>query len=282
MSRRWRIITLSLLLIVLITQIMSAVPNERKEHRWYTDNVLVSLFRPAGLLLSLWSDNITQRINKYFFLADVEEKNQSYASEIQRLKIQVTALKTVVALAEERGLLVEKFAFDPDAVLPARIISIDLFDAAKTMLIAVGFNQGVKINSVVLVGDGLVGRVLQVYDDTSKVLLLIDRGFAVDVVNRRSGARMLVSGVAKTQLGTERQPYLTQAEYLENAREMIKGDILETSGLSDIYPKGLPVGVVDQVSASGVNLFEKAQVLPSVDFTKLTRVFVLLHPRPGA
>lgn len=133
-----------------------------------------------------------------------------------------------------------------------------------------------QVNNIVVVGDGLVGRVLQTFARSSKILLLIDQGFSVDAVNERSSIRILVSGMNDETLATIRQPFLTQVEYLENAAEMREHDVLVTSGLGGIFPPGIPIGTVDHVSYSDKNLFDKAWVLPAVDFTKLTHVYVLL------
>ena len=247
----------------------------RDERKWHSDSVIVSLFRPIGVFIDGASNYVTQRIDKYFLLMDVEEKNSMLAEELEKLKLENMFLKDKIGEFQEYKNIINEFSFDPLKLVSARLLSFDLFHASKTALIDKGRNQGVQADDIVLVGEGLVGRVLNTFSDSSKVLLLIDPNFSVDVVNRRSGIRILVSGLSDTRLTSSRQPFLTQVEYLENAAEMQEGDPLATSGLSYVFPGGIPVGRVSRVSYSERNLFDKAWVVPSVDFTKLTRVFVL-------
>lgn len=249
--------------------------NTRDERKWHTDSVVASLFRPVGAFIDGASSYVTGRVDKYFFLMDVEEKNATLGHELEKLKLENVFLKEKIRDFQEFKSMATGLALDPERLIPARFLSFDPFHASKTAIIDKGRNQGVSADDVVLVGEGLVGRVLNTFMDSSKVLLLIDPNFSVDAVNRRSGIRILVSGLSDTRLSSGRQPFLTQVEYLENAAEMQEGDPLATSGLGYVFPSGIPIGAVGRVSYSERNLFDKAWVVPAVDFTKLTRVFVL-------
>lgn len=247
----------------------------RDERKWHSDSVIVSFFHPIGAFIDGASSYVTNRVDKYFLLIDVEEKNAVLAEELEKLKLENVFLKDKIGEFQEYKNVMGEFQIDPLRLVSARFLSFDLFHASKTAVIDKGRNQGVSADDVVLVGEGLVGRVLNAFSDSSKVLLLIDPNFSVDAVNRRSGIRILVSGLSDTRLTSGRQPFLTQVEYLENAAEMQEGDPLTTSGLGYVFPSGIPVGTVSRVSYSERNLFDKAWVVPAVDFTKLTRVFVL-------
>lgn len=247
----------------------------RDERKWHSDSVIVSFFHPIGAFIDGASSYVTNRVDKYFLLIDVEEKNAVLAEELEKLKLENVFLKDKIGEFQEYKNVMSEFQTDPLRLVSARFLSFDLFHASKTAVIDKGRNQGVNADDVVLVGEGLVGRVLNAFSDSSKVLLLIDPNFSVDAVNRRSGIRILVSGLSDTRLTSGRQPFLTQVEYLENAAEMQEGDPLTTSGLGYVFPSGIPVGTVSRVSYSERNLFDKAWVVPAVDFTKLMRVFVL-------
>lgn len=279
--RRWRLILLFLVAAVFFLRIAwnvsLPVPGS-----WPTDGIVASAFRPIGRFVGGVSEAVSGRVRRYFILSGVERENQDMRNELELLKITNAALAAQVsALSEYRDALALYF-FRTDDLLPARILSHDLFSASKTALIDKGRDQGVSVDDVVVAGDGLVGRVVESFSGVSKVLLLIDPHFAVDAVNARSGLRVLVSGVSGKDAAAEREPFLTQVEYLENAAEMREGDPIATSGLGGVFPAGIPVGRVDRVNYSTKNLFDKARILPSVDFAKLRRVFVEIGPHEGA
>lgn len=281
MFRRWRLILLLFAAVVFFLQIVWKIPLPFSG-AWPSDGVVASLFRPFGEALNGISETVTGLFRRHFFLSGVEKENQDLRGELEGLKIENAALRErVSSLSEYRDALASYF-LDADALLPARLLSHDLFSASKTALIDKGRNHGVAVDDVVVAGDGLVGRVVATFRDASKVLLLIDSHFAVDAVNARSGLRVLVSGTSGEAASGEREPFLTQVEYLEKTDEMRDGDPLATSGLSGVFPGGIPVGSVDRVSYSAQNLFDKARVLPAVDFAKLRRVYVRVTKQGGA
>lgn len=279
--RRWRLILLFLVAAVFFLRIAWNV-SWPFSGPWPSDGIVASAFRPVGRFVGGVSEAVSGRIRRYFFLSGVEKENQDMRSELERLKITNVALEERVSELSEYRDALASYSLRTDDLLPARILSHDLFSASKTALIDKGRDQGVGVDDIVVSGEGLVGRVVTAYADTSKVLLLIDPHFAVDAVNVRSGLRVLVSGLSGTGAAAEREPFLTQVEYLENAAEMHEGDPIVTSGFGGVFPGGIPVGQVDRVNYSTKNLFDKARVLPSVDFAKLRRIYVELGPREGA
>ena len=137
----------------------------------------------------------------------------------------------------------------------------------RYITINVGAMQGVKVGMPVISnGPGLVGRIAQVYPRTSQVQLLTDTESAVAALLQTSRVTGLVVGQPD---GTLRMEYIPQEEAIN------VGDIVLTSGLGGVMPKGLVIGQVTEVQQVGYALFQSAVVRPAVDFSRLELVLVI-------
>jgi rod shape-determining protein MreC len=102
-------------------------------------------------------------------------------------------------------------------------------------------------------------------------MLLIDRQSAVDAVVQRSRSRGIVRGSRGDNL---------EFEFVVREGDVQPGDVLVTSGLGGVYPKGLRIGEVTGVSAADSKMLRMAALRPAVDFGRLEQVFVMLRRGP--
>jgi rod shape-determining protein MreC len=139
----------------------------------------------------------------------------------------------------------------------------------RNITINVGTRQGVAVGMpVVSRGAALVGRVVEAGPRSAKVQLIIDANSAVAALLQNSRATGLVVGQPDGSLNME---YVTQGE-----DEIVAvGDIVLTSGLGGVMPKGLVIGQVADVQRADYQLFEPVIVRPAVDFSRLEVVLVL-------
>jgi rod shape-determining protein MreC len=117
----------------------------------------------------------------------------------------------------------------------ARVIAASPSALARTLLIDAGRNQGVRDGFPVASGEGLLGRVVQAGDDSATVRLLSDRLSRVPVFIGKQQARGLLTG---TGTGPPR------LEFVAGDVPVAAGDVVTTSGLGGVFPRGLAVGVV--------------------------------------
>jgi rod shape-determining protein MreC len=137
----------------------------------------------------------------------------------------------------------------------------------RYVTINVGAQQGVKPEMpVVSGGPGLVGRVAEIGPRTAKVQLLTDPDSAVAAVLQTSRITGLVVGQPD---GTLRMEYIPQETKID------VGDIVLTSGLGGILPKGLVIGQVTEVVQRDYALFQAAVVRPAIDLSRLELVLVI-------
>lgn len=150
--------------------------------------------------------------------------------------------------------------------IAARVIARNPARNANTILIDAGTNAGIQARLPVVTADGLVGRIVEVHGYTAIVQLLIDHNCRVSAVVQRHSR---VNGIVSFEDGTF---------YLKNVslRGDIKvGDLIVSSGLGELFPKGLYVGQVVKVGDEVQGLFREVILAPGVNFHNLEEVFVL-------
>ena len=153
-------------------------------------------------------------------------------------------------------------------LLPAEVIGWDADRSVNSVLISVGQRRGVQKDMPVITPDGLVGKVFRVMPYVSVVQLLFDPNCRVSAIDQRSRA----SGI----LGWERgdRCFLNNVPVRSDVRE---DDVIVTSGMGGVFPKGLILGCVSEVRGQEWQLFKEIVVIPAVDFTHLEEVFVLIN-----
>jgi len=199
--------------------------------------------------------------------------------EIDSLNAQVQRLETELAFAEatkdENERLQALLGFTEEypqyEYVPAKIIASDPNSWFMEFTINRGANQGIVLNSAVVNEDGLVGRIIEVYPNSSKVLSIVDPQSAVPVVAQRSRDNGIAGG------GID--PYTNEPEirmsYLQNDADLVPGDTVVSSSLMGIFPMGIVVGEVKEVVREDSS--EKyAIVTPSVDFAHLENLLVII------
>jgi len=118
---------------------------------------------------------------------------------------------------------------------------------------------------------GVVGRVILPSARASKVQLLIDRNAAAGAIIERSRAQGVVVGAGGETL---------RMDYVPGTADVKAGDLVVTSGIDGIYPKGFVIGTVETVER-GPGSYHEIRVSPAVDFSRLEEVLVVLTPPPG-
>ena len=161
--------------------------------------------------------------------------------------------------------------FDPVA---AEVIGRPAGAFTQAIVVAAGSSNGVRVNDPVVTADGLVGLVTRVTPDTARVELLTDEEAAVSAVDLRTSA----PGIVRHARGTRETLVLDRVRKQDRVKV---GDEVVTagwraSGLSSLYPKGIPIGKVTSVGQTDTDLFQQVQVDPFVDFGALDAVLVLV------
>jgi rod shape-determining protein MreC len=206
-------------------------------------------------------------------LVDLRRENLELSREVARLRGENRQLRRA---AEERARLQALLRFQretPAETIAARVIGRETTPFFRVTKIQI--NRGEKLvrpGMPVLTATGLVGRIHRVFGRYADVLLAVDAQSAIDVIVDRTRARGVVRG-----LGSPRH-YGCKFEYLARTDEVAVGDLVVTSGIGGKLPKDLVVGKVSSVVKKDFGVFQKAEVEPAVDFSKLEEVLVMVAP----
>jgi rod shape-determining protein MreC len=180
------------------------------------------------------------------------------------------------ALEEEnnrlRSMLSLKQKLFPEAIA-AEVVGRDIRDWFHSVTINKGSDDGVELSAAVVAdGNGgrptLVGRIIEVRNDTSKVMLLTDAVSAISVTLARGGDIGLLEGRNK--------PWVL-LNYLPQKADVVAGDQVVTVGLGGIFPPGIPVGKILSVEATPGGFFKEAKVQPDADLGSVRDVLILLR-----
>jgi rod shape-determining protein MreC len=169
-----------------------------------------------------------------------------------------------------RSLLAFKQHMD-DPLLAAEVIGRDPSPWFKTIIVNKGQAEGVRKGCPVLVPEGIVGLVVEVTDSYSKILLIIDQNSAVDGLVQRNRSRGIIEGDPTG---------LCHFKYVLRNNDIGLGDIVISSGLDGVFPKGIRIGSVSQIVKLNAGIFQEIVVTPFVDFEKLEEVLIVITP-PG-
>jgi rod shape-determining protein MreC len=147
----------------------------------------------------------------------------------------------------------------------AEIIAAGATPDFRTVTIDKGTRDGIQSDMAVLAPGGVVGRIVVPSLRAAKVQLLIDRNAAAGAVIERSRAQGVVVGGGDERL---------RMEYVSELADVVVGDMVMTSGIDGIFPKGFVIGIVDEVEKSG-NAYKRIVVKPALDFRSLEAVLVV-------
>jgi rod shape-determining protein MreC len=208
---------------------------------------------------SLWSN--------YLDLRHVRRQNQELTDQVRRLQLeQATLLEDARQGQRLQTLLAFKEHYIYSTV-PAEVIGTSGTDQSRILYIDKGAKDGLKPDMAVITPDGIVGKLKDVFANTSQVLVISDQTSGAGVVLESTRLRGVLRGNA---LG---QPQIINMLPDERVKP---GERVVTSGGDQIYPRGLPVGVVDQVVPDTSNPpFMDILIKPAANLGHLEELLVI-------
>lgn len=202
--------------------------------------------------------------NGYLFLVRTERENRKLKEELNQLRVEHAVLNELL-LENER--LRDSLAFkrlNPPASVMAQVIGKEMSPISSTLTINKGSNDGIQKDLAVITPLGVVGRVHAVLPGTAKIVLLTDPANTLAVRVQRNREEGLLEGKLIN----------CALKYVSYYADIQKGDLLVTSGLDGIYPKGLPVAIVVSVTKREASAFQSVVAEPVVRFSRLEEVLV--------
>jgi rod shape-determining protein MreC len=204
---------------------------------------------------------------KYFILINTHNENMRMRRDLDSLKMENILYREVLATNLRLQQLLQFKNTTDQPVIAAQVIGMDPTGWFQSVIIDKGENAGIKLNMPVVNAEGVVGKLVAVSYNYSKVLLIIDQNSAVDCIIQRSRDNGIVKGLSSK---------VCTLDYVLKSSDVRVGDIVVTSGLGGVFPKGIPVGEVIDVKDPAGELFKDVKIRPVVDFSKLEELLVIL------
>ncbi|MFZ1006552.1 MAG: rod shape-determining protein MreC [Candidatus Sulfotelmatobacter sp.] len=203
--------------------------------------------------------------HNYFFLRGVRAENRELKAQIEQMRLEQVRLSEDAAQAHR---LQQLLAFKEQYIaktVAAQVIGSSGSDLSRSIYIDKGSNEGIGADMAVITTGGIVGKVLRVYPSTSLVLMINDQSSGVGAMLEKSRLQGVLRGTANGEVVLER---------VMSDEQVVAGETVLSSGGDQIFPKGLPVGTVSNVSP-GRELFLNIQVKPAADLSRLEEVLVV-------
>jgi rod shape-determining protein MreC len=262
---RYRTPLLIALVLLLLFSVLS-LSLKRSPALKKVEGLVISLTSPGMEGLQYVGRNVKQLWLGYINLVGVRRQSAELQRQLEEYRQrEVRFQEAQQALTRLEALLdLKRQVALP--VIGARVIAYDPSLWSRSAIIDQGKVQGVKEGLPVLAPQGIVGRVVEVYPEYSKTMLIVDRKSAADAMIQRTRVRGILKGKGGNRCSLEFVP--------KNADVQV-GDLVLASGLVGLYPKGLVFGKVTAANKKNPGVFQEIEVTSSADLSALEEVLVV-------
>jgi rod shape-determining protein MreC len=263
--RRYPVLALVIFLLLVALVLMSLRVKQQKGIA-FVDALIMELCSPFQRTSTFVIQTLQHTTQQYLFLVHLQRENEMLKQRMVDLQKENNA-KEEALLANERFRKLLQFRETLSVpTVAAEVIGQDPSSWFKSLTINKGETEGVRKGMAVISSEGVVGQILKAAPHYATVLLITDYNSAVDSIVQKTRARAIVEGKGENRC---------QLKYLLRTEEVSAGDVVLTSGLSGNFPKGLLIGEIRGVEKKGRGVFQVAELVPSVDLTRLEEVLVI-------
>lgn len=266
------IIVIAILIISIIAIYFSALD---RENTLGYDNAVGYIVEPVAKLFNTVSNSVSDFFQYFYDKKELVNKNNELDNKVMELEHNNSKLQSLEIENERlRGLLNFKEQHPEYKLSACTVISKDTSNYYSTFLIDKGKKDGIKTNMPVVGAKGVIGYIVETGETFSKVQTIIEGGSSIGCVVTRTGNTAVCEGnTAYLKDG------LMTMIYVSKEMNLVEGDIIETSGLGEIYPKGLAIGRIKEIETEAITKTQYAIVQPVENFDFIREVFVILNER---
>ena len=225
----------------------------------------LAVFDPFERSLKGITDATTRAWRTYGGLWRAQQENRDLRRELATTRSQLQKVAEYEKESDRLRRLLDFKARAPFQTVAAEIIALSPGASSNAFLIDKGTDYGLVPDLAVITPAGVVGKIISVYHHDSQVLLITEPSSGVGAMLERSRTQGVLKGASNN---------LCQLDYVMNEELVSPGDAVVTSGLDQIYPKGLPAGTVLKVGDG--NIYRSIVVRPAAELNSLETVLVVL------
>jgi rod shape-determining protein MreC len=228
--------------------------------------LLLEVMHPFQLAMTAVSRGAERLWDNYLALWALRQQNEKLRQRLAALEdlsqraveldLANQRLNKLLALRNELG----------DGAVAARVVGRSPTAWVHAVVLDKGERHGITKGMAVLSSDGVVGQVVAVSAHAARLLLISDPNSGVDVLVQRSRVQGIAAGTIEGGC---------TLKYIQRGSDVAVGDVVITSGLDGIFPKGQPVGTVVRVEAKDSRMFQDVEVKLSAELAKVEEVLVV-------
>lgn len=206
-------------------------------------------------------------VDNYIAIVNTNKENTNLKKKIddlentifnlQELKLENQRLKDLLSYGQE---------IEREKVL-AQVVGYDTSTEFSMIRINKGEKDGITLKSAVVTSQGLVGYVYRIANNYSDIITILDQNNRVDSIVERTRTHGISQGFSN---------FSCTMKYVNRNEPVVKGDLVISAGLGEIYPKGIKVGTIVKVEKETHGITQHIEIEPSVNFNKLEEVIVLI------
>lgn len=233
-------------------------------------NLAISVIYPFQYITKATYNGIIGSFANLINLRSAQKDNRTLKEELSLLKAKVNSFD---AMTDENERLRQALGYRSSrpygySMIYAEVVLRSASNWFNTVEIDKGIGDGIKTDMAVVTPDGLVGKIIEVYRFSSKVLLITDPSSGISAADQRTRDIGIAMGGSIGPL---------QMKYVSTNADIKEGDIIVTSGMSEIFPRGIRIGKVRSVSKKDYDLFQKVTISPAVNLSRLESVYVVVR-----
>jgi len=241
------------------------IPDKRSAN--FIERGIMTVFAPVMKPARQVSGFFEDAWDNYLNLVDVRRENISLRSDLKVLNSRIVAAQETMLANQRLEKLLGMKSVIKIPTLPVTVVGEDVSSWFRTLLIDQGSSSGIAEGMAVVAADGVVGQIVKVSANTSRVLLLTDHASGIAATIQRSRARGVVKGKGEG---------LCSLEFTTREEDVKVGDMVVTSGIGGIFVKGVPIGEVTMVKRGEYGIFQTVTIRPSVNIAHLEELLVVL------
>lgn len=269
--KKYILVIIIILIIILLVIFSVTLKEDRKLNK--VESLFKDGFTYIENIITYPFNYVSDNIKSYKKLKDVEKSNDVLETSIDRIDSieaeNIELRRQLDALKDELNI---SYTLSDYEYLNATVISRNVGYWYNKLTINKGSYNGVEKDMVVISSKGLIGRVVKTSTFTSDVRLITtsdtNNKISVHVSNGDNNLYGVINGY-------DYKNSVLELEGISNTKDVNVGDYVYTSGLGGIFPAGILIGTVTEITTDSYDLAKIMKVTPSVDFNDINYVSIL-------
>lgn len=258
-----------IVITIIILILLVFLSNVSIENLSYIETVATNLVMPIQNGLTFIKNKIAGNNTFFSDINNLKIENEELKQKSKELEESLRELEIIKAenkdLKEQLNLAEKYKEYE---TVPASIINRDITNYRSILVINVGKVDGIEVDMPVIADKGLVGHVIAVDQNSCKVQTIVDTSSTITALISTSRDAIVCKGTLEGK-------GLLKATYIPTEVTIVGGDLVETSGMGGIYPKGIQIGKISKIINTKNVTDRYALIETTVDFDKLETVLVI-------